>query len=99
MSGFNSRNTVSMESRTFNKWHYDGLRRDYCLGSNSSQENNFKKIKKSQEINLFSLGRRFVCLHCHLPSLANFINKKTKTMVQITQQILPVKLLTQGWLG
>lgn len=37
---------------------------------------------------MFSTASRFVCLHCHLPTLAYFINKKTKTITQTTQEKL-----------
>lgn len=36
-------------------------------------------------MNLFSAGSRFVCLHCHLPTPAYFINKRTKTIIQMTK--------------
>lgn len=42
---------------------------------------------------MFSTGSRFVCLHCHLPTLAYFINKNAKTIIQITQEKLDCETL------
>lgn len=47
-------------------------------------------------MNLFSAGSRFVCLHCHLPTPAYFINKRTKTIIQMTKVRLGCEAACSG---